>query len=276
MGSLNVGASVTLLTSSSSDDGRDADGGGECNGGGERDLDGGRGFHGEHVHARDVDGDSNGNGNAGIGLRGYNRERDGGQGDDDGDGGAGGDCDGRRVLALTEGTWIGGAYTVVLTTGNWDSSSGNFTFTQGTSTVQLDAAAPTVTQKAGDQFYNLALQQGGTLGSNVVVGNSSTRRGRGGGSFGLGGFTLTVGGNFNLKPGATGATLVSAGSTVVLDGAAGQGLTTNNQGFDNLTLTTGTKTVTVTGSLTLSGNLEVQGEPDTGHEHERAVGGRHD
>ena len=149
--------------------------------------------------------------------------------------------------------------TVVLTTGNWDSSSGNFTFTQGTSTVQLDAAAPTVTQKAGDQFYNLVLQQGGTLGSNVIVGNSLTAAGAGGGgSLGLGGFTLTVGGNFNLKPGAAGATLVSAGSTVVLDGAAGQNLTTNNQSFDNLTLTTGTKTVTVTGSLTLTGNLEVQ------------------
>ena len=48
--------------------------------------------------------------------------------------------------------------------------------------MQLDAAAPTVTQKAGDQFDNLALQQGGTLGSNVVVGNVSRRRGPGAGA----------------------------------------------------------------------------------------------
>ena len=63
-------------------------------------------------------------------------------------------------LTMTQGTLSAGANPITLTSGNWDSSAVNFAFTQGTSTVRLDAASPTISQKAADSFYNLTLQAG--------------------------------------------------------------------------------------------------------------------
>jgi hypothetical protein len=166
------------------------------------------------------------------------------------------------TLTLTQGTWAAGSNTLILTTGGWNSSPANFTYTPGTSVVQLNAANPTMTQKAADHFYNLTLQAGGTLASNVTVDNNFTAANSGGGgTLTMGSYTLGVGVGVNLKPGATGATLAAGTSTLALNGTGDQTVTSNAQAWFNLTVGNHTagNTVTFVDAFTAGGTWTVTG-----------------
>lgn len=156
----------------------------------------------------------------------------------------------------TRGNFSAGTFTHGIA-GAWDSSNANVNFTPGTSTIQLTSAAPGITTRAGQSFNNLTLNSGGTLGSAVTVSGSFTAaNGGAGGALGLAGYTLTVAGNLNLRPGAVGATLTAGTSAVVLNGGA-QTLTTNAQDFYDLTLSAGAGAVTVAGNLIATNILTV-------------------
>jgi fibronectin-binding autotransporter adhesin len=142
--------------------------------------------------------------------------------------------------------------------GKWDSyssgSGADVGFIPGNSTIELTSTTPPVNSALS--FYNLTLDAGGALSRSATVTNSFVA-GASAGTLTLGSYTLTVGGALTLD---SNCTLVATGSTVVLNGSAGQTVTTNAQDFNNLTIDTRPSgTVTFSGALNVNGTWTVGG-----------------
>ena len=159
-----------------------------------------------------------------------------------------------NALTMTTGTWLAGAASYTHTiAGAWNSSSGTFTFTAGTSTISMSpTGTPSITTKVPptDPFYILTLASGGSLGSAVQTNNNLTISG---GTLTLNGFALTVGTNLTGAGAltATASEAMSVGgnwnvttftpstSTVTFTGASGAGpftVTSNAQSFSSVVL----------------------------------------
>ncbi len=123
------------------------------------------------------------------------------------------------ALTLTSGTWAPAGFTHLIA-GNWDDTA--VTFTPAAGTIQLTSLNPTITQGATNNFFNLTLNNGATLGSALTVGGVLTVSS---------GVLNTNGRNLSV----TGTTGVSTGATIT--GSAG------TMGF------TGAVTVTGTGAI---------------------------
>ena len=96
-----------------------------------------------------------------------------------------------NLLTMTQGTWDASSFTHSIA-GAWNSSSANFTFRAGSSTITLSSAGPSITTKGigTDPFYNLDGSSGGSLASAVQATNNVAISG---GTLNLNGFALTVG-----------------------------------------------------------------------------------
>src|SRR5208283_1817719 len=115
-------------------------------------------------------------------------------------------------LAGGAGTFAPGNFTHSIA-GSWNDSVINFVPSSGT--IVLTAATPTVQAGAGNNFYNLTVQNGGSLSSNVTVKNDITISG--GAISDSGNFTLTVGENWTNSVGASGFSGGTSGTVVFND-----------------------------------------------------------
>jgi hypothetical protein len=116
-----------------------------------------------------------------------------------------------------------------------------------TVTGTLDSAGGLVTVGGGVTINGGALN----LGANLDVAGAFTMSS---GSFTPGANTVFVAGNWTVS----GGTFTSAGSTVTMDSSfINRTLTTGGLGFNNLSLTNGTDTVSVSGALNVAGTLTV-------------------
>lgn len=167
-----------------------------------------------------------------------------------------------NALTLTRGDFRAGSYTHSIA-GNWDSSVAAVTWnatSSGTSTIMMTETNPTITTKNADSFYNLTLDEGGTIETSPVNGTMTVRNNFTAAASGSGGTlsipdstTLAVAGDVNLAPTApTGATLAANSSTLSLNGTGDQTVTTNDEDWYNLAI--GTRTG---GTVSFSGELNV-------------------
>ena len=178
-----------------------------------------------------------------------------------------------NALTMTTGTWLAGAASYTHTiAGAWNSSSGTFTFTAGTSTISMSpTGTPSITTKVPptDPFYILTLASGGSLGSAVQTNNNLTISG---GTLTLNGFALTVGTNLTGAGAltATASEAISVGgnwnvttftpstSTVTFTGASGAGpftVTSNAQSFSSVVLNAAGKTYQQSGAANITAAL---------------------
>ena len=164
------------------------------------------------------------------------------------------------TLALNGGTFASGNYSHSIA-GIWNDAA--ITFTPGAGTIVLTGASPTIQAKPSNSFYNLTLQNGGSLSSNVTVINDIAI------SVGTlsdaGNFSLTVGENWTNSVGVTGFSGGTSGTVVFAD-ATRVSTITGNTNFTNLTSNTQDKQLyfgvssqqTVSNTLTIAG---VSGHP---------------
>ena len=159
-----------------------------------------------------------------------------------------------NLLTMTQGTWDAASFTHSIA-GAWNSSSANFTFSAGSSTITLSSAGPSITTKGigTDPFYNLDCSSGGSLASAVQATNNLAVSG---GTLTLNGFALTVGASL------TGAgTLTATGSEAIQVGA-NWGVTTFNSQSSTVTFagTGSIQTATTFANLTIgaAGNTTLQ------------------
>ena len=136
-------------------------------------------------------------------------------------------------LILTQGTWNAGAFTHLIA-GAWNSTGVNFTFTAATSTIQLTSANPNISTKGLviDPFYNLTLNNGGTLQTAVRAANNVSITA---GTLALSNSPLTVGVNL------TGSGLAAAGAEAINVGG--------NWNITTFTQTNSTVTFTANGTI---------------------------
>jgi len=148
-----------------------------------------------------------------------------------------------NTLSLSGGIWAPGAFTH-LVAGNWDCTA--ITFQPAGGTIRLTSTDPTITQRAANYFSGLSLDAGGGLYSSLDVNGTLTlTSGTLDANAGAGGpYQTEAAGDVDLA----GGTLSNAG-TFLFDGASN--------------LTSGSNApfaaVTVTGSLTLNDNMDVNG-----------------
>ena len=148
---------------------------------------------------------------------------------------------------LLRGTWEAdptpSGYTHRIVTDAWDSSDTDFTFVAGESTIRL-SANNTITTEAGDSFYNLLLDNGATLTGTLDVDANLT----------ISAGTLTASGNWIYVGGnwSNSGTFAPGGNTVVFNG---NGAIQNAEDFNNVRVSSGSRTYAVGATLDMSSLL---------------------
>lgn len=154
-----------------------------------------------------------------------------------------------------------GAYSLDVA-GSFSNTAG--TFTAGTGTVTLSATTGSPTLSNASSFYNLVIGGSVTYSSSgsISVSNNFTISAGGAYTISNSAHTLTVGGNWL----STGGTFTHGSGTVTMNKTTGSStITTGASGgggctFNNLTASaTGAKTLTLTGNLTVNGTLNITG-----------------
>ena len=156
-------------------------------------------------------------------------------------------------FTMTQGTWDAGSFTHTISSA-WNSSAASFNFTANTSTIVL-ASNPNITTKgAGQPFYNLTLNTGGTTLSVLQVNNDLTIASTGAGTLSLGTNALTVGRHLTQ---ASAATLTATGAQNITVGG-NWNLTTFNRGTSTVIFNNAAVETLISGSSHLQ-------QPDLQH-----------
>jgi hypothetical protein len=158
-----------------------------------------------------------------------------------------------NTLNLTQGTWdaAGLAHSIQVP---WDATSANFNFTFSTSTINMNATPGiTINNRVGNEFWNLRINTAVNLSSAIVVNNDLTIDGGGTLDVTASNYQITV-----ARDWADNGVFDPRTGWVVIGGAAGSSINTDETFYNLRKDAAGTTTLSANVDLRIRGELHIQ------------------